>query len=177
MTGPLLQLGGVDTPPAQPVLLAKGFRPFFLLAAADATVAMLVWMLALNGKVDLGIYFGGTYWHAHEMIFGFAVAVIAGFLLTAVGNWTGRETAVGGALAGLVGLWLVGRVAVLLASALPRPLAAVLDLAFLPALAVACARPILTTTNQRNYQFVAMLAALTGRETARARGDVKAKRG
>ncbi len=140
--------------------LAKGFRPFFLLAAAFAAFAMPLWVFAIRGDVTLGAYFGGTYWHAHEMFFGFCVAVIAGFLLTAVENWTHRETAVGAPLGLLAGLWLAGRVAVLLADRLPRTLPALVDLAFLPALAFACARPMLASSNRRNYPFVGMLAVL-----------------
>jgi uncharacterized protein involved in response to NO len=159
-TPSLIQLPGDANPRRTPAFLAKGFRPFFLAAAANAVLAMLLWISALRGAVDLGTYFGGMYWHAHEMLFGFTVAVIAGFLLTAVANWTGRETAVGRPLAALVALWIAGRAAVLTASHLPLSLAAVIDLAFLPALAAVCARPILSTSNRRNYQFVAMLAAL-----------------
>lgn len=156
----LLHSGPAAAPGVKPAILAKGFRPFFLLAALWAAVAMPLWVVALRGKLSLGAYFGATFWHAHEMLFGFAVAVIAGFLLTAVGNWTQKETAVGGLLGALAGLWLVGRVAVLFADRLPKPLVAVLDLAFLPALAVVCARPMLSTQNKRNYQFVGMLAVL-----------------
>jgi len=156
----LLSSGPAPAPAVGPALLAKGFRPFFLLAALHAVVMMPLWVLALRGTVSPGAYFGGTFWHAHEMLFGFALAVIAGFLLTAIGNWTQKETAVGGLLAALVALWLGGRFAVLFADRLPRPLPALLDLAFPPALALVCARPILTTKNARNYQFVAMLALL-----------------
>lgn len=156
----LLQSGPAATNEVAPALLRKGFRPFFLLAAAYAALALPLWLLALNGVMSPGAYFGGTFWHAHEMLFGFAVAVIAGFLLTAVGNWTSRETAVGGLLAALAGLWIAGRVVVLFADRLPRPLVAGLDLAFLPALALSCARPMLATQNKRNYQFVGMLALL-----------------
>jgi uncharacterized protein involved in response to NO len=147
-------------------LFAKGFRPFFLLAAAYVALALPLWVVALSGRVELGAYFGGTYWHAHEMVFGFASAVIAGFLLTAVGNWTGRETATGPLLAALALLWIAGRIVVLVADRLPRPLVATIDLAFLPALAFACARPIVSSKNRRNYVFLAMLAALFGANLA-----------
>lgn len=156
----LLQSGPTSTTEVTPALLRKGFRPFFFLAAAYAALAMPLWLLALNGKMNPGAYFGGTFWHAHEMLFGFAVAVIAGFLLTAVGNWTSKETAVGGLLGALAGLWVAGRVVVLFADRLPKPAVALVDLAFLPALAVVCARPMLATQNKRNYQFVGMLALL-----------------
>jgi uncharacterized protein involved in response to NO len=78
-----------------PALGGKGFRPFFLLAALFAVLALPLWLLALAGRADPGGYLDATHWHAHEMVFGYAIAVVAGFLLTAVGNWTGRETAVG----------------------------------------------------------------------------------
>src|SRR6185503_16391886 len=109
--------------PAQrrPALLAKGFRPFFLLATSYAFVAVPVWTLMFAGKLGGTAYLGPTYWHAHEMVFGFAVAVIAGFLLTAVGNWTGRETATGLPLALLALLWVLGRIAVLFGDALKAP--------------------------------------------------------
>jgi uncharacterized protein involved in response to NO len=94
------------------------------------------------------------------MTWGFVVAVIAGFLLTAVGNWTQRETATGAPLAGLAMLWLAGRVAMLLAGVLPRALPAVLDLVFLPALAVVLARPLLASNNRRNFVMLGVLAAL-----------------
>lgn len=146
----------------RPALLAKGFRPFFLLAAAFAVVALPVWLLAFGaaGSLNVAPYLGAMYWHGHEMVFGFAVAVIAGFLLTAASNWTKRETLVGAPLGALAVLWLLGRVAMLFADALPRGLAAAVDLTFLPALAIACARPILAARSRRNYGFVVLLGAL-----------------
>jgi uncharacterized protein involved in response to NO len=80
-------------------LFAKGFRPFFLLGAAFAATMLPLWLLVLFGYVQPSSYLGATAWHAHEMVFGFAVAIIAGFLLTAVANWTARETLVGAPLA------------------------------------------------------------------------------
>jgi uncharacterized protein involved in response to NO len=141
-------------------LLAKGFRPFFLLSAAFAALALPLWLALFAASVDAVPYFGPMYWHAHEMVFGFAVAVVAGFLLTAAGNWTSRETAVGPALGLLVVLWLAGRAGVLAAPALPTGIAAALDLAFLPAVAIACGRPIIAAKNFRNLVFLLLLAAL-----------------
>lgn len=141
-------------------LTAKGFRPFFLLAAGFAVLILPLWMLALLGVLDPGHYLDATYWHAHEMIFGFAVAVIAGFLLTAVGNWTKRETLVGAPLLGLCALWLVGRVAITGAQFLPRWLPAMADLAFLPVLIVVLARPLAAANNWRNFVMIGILAAL-----------------
>ena len=141
-------------------LAAKGFRPFFLLASAFAALVLPVWMLALLGVLDPGSYLDATYWHAHEMVFGFAVAVIAGFLLTAVGNWTKRETLVGAPLLALCGLWLVGRVAITGAQFFPRWLPAAADLAFLPVLIVVIARPMISSKSWRNLVLVVVLASL-----------------
>jgi uncharacterized protein involved in response to NO len=141
-------------------LLSKGFRPFFLVAAVFAVLAVPVWLLALQGGVRPGGPLGAMHWHAHEMLFGFSAAVVAGFLLTAVSNWTERETAVGLPLLLLAALWLVGRIAMFFPTLWPRPWPAVADLAFLPAVATACARPILAAKNRRNYPFILLLALL-----------------
>ena len=156
---PLLGEPRAPTVRVSPVA-AKGFRPFFLLAGAFAAVIVPLWLLALRGVIHPGGSLDPITWHSHEMVFGFAVAVIAGFLLTAVGNWTQRETAVGAPLLGLAALWLAGRVAFLLAPALPAALVAAVDLAFLPALAFAIGRPIVQANNRRNLVMVAVLAAL-----------------
>lgn len=157
-----LPLADVPAAPARavPAPLAKGFRPFFPGAAAWAVLAVPLWLLVLLGRVAPGDYLPGPFWHAHEMLFGFTLAVVAGFLLTAIGNWTARETAVGWPLAGLAALWAAGRVALLLADHLPRGVPAAIDLAFLPLLLLACARPVVATRNRRNYQFLWMLAGL-----------------
>ncbi len=143
-----------------PAWAAKGFRPFFLLSGAFAAAIVPLWLLVLSGIVRADAHFDPISWHAHEMIFGFAVAVIAGFLLTAAANWTGRETAVGRPLMLLSALWLAGRVALLAGPAVPRPVVAAIDLAFLPALAFAVGRPIVATRNTRNYPVLGVLAAL-----------------
>jgi len=141
-------------------IAAKGFRPFFLLAASFALAIVPLWLLALLGVLDPGGYLGALDWHAHEMVFGFAVAVIAGFLLTAVGNWTQRETVVGAPLLALSGLWLVGRIAVIGPPLGPRVVTAVADLAFLPALIAIVVRPIVASGNRRNFAIVAILSLL-----------------
>ncbi|HKO46581.1 MAG TPA: NnrS family protein [Polyangiaceae bacterium] len=142
-------------------LLEKGFRPFFLLGAAFAALAVPLWLLALRGGLQPGGAFGAMQWHAHEMLFGFCSAIICGFLLTAVSNWTGRETATGWRLAALAVLWLLGRLAMFFAEQLPRYLPAVLDLALLPALAVSCALPLILARSQRNYGFIGLLLGLS----------------
>jgi uncharacterized protein involved in response to NO len=140
-------------------LLEKGFRPFFLLAAAYGLLAVPVWLLFLRGALGSSGTFPPLQWHAHEMLFGYATAVIAGFLLTAVSRWTERETLVGLPLLGLVAVWLAGRVA--MSVALSPWLVMLLDVAFLPALAVAIGRPIVASRNYRNLVMVALLALLT----------------
>jgi uncharacterized protein involved in response to NO len=139
-----------------PVLLL-GFRPFYLLAAIFAVVSLPVWLGIYFGVVPSGGYLSGAVWHSHEMVFGFAVAVIAGFLLTAVRNWTGLPTLDGNALAALALLWILGRMFVF---AGPPLLAAIVDFAFLPALAVAIAIPIARSRNARNFKILGVLLGL-----------------
>lgn len=124
--------------------LSFGFRPFYLLGAAWAMVAVPMWALSYHG---IGTWRLDWVWHVHEMLFGFAPAVVAGFLLTAARNWTGRETASGGGLAALALLWLLGRVAI--GAGLPG--SGWVAASFLPALAAVVARPIFSSRNQRNY--------------------------
>lgn len=120
-----------------PVILALGFRPFFMSAALSALILMLIWLGAWSGAYPLPAYYGAIGWHSHEMLFGYAVAIIAGFLLTAVRNWTGVTPPTGIPLGLLFLLWLAGRVAPFLSGIIPPALIAVIDLAFLPAVALA----------------------------------------
>jgi uncharacterized protein involved in response to NO len=92
-------------------VLAKGFRPFFLAAGVHAVLSIPLWIAAWSGTPELLPPVNPLEWHAHEMVFGFTGAVIAGFLLTAVSNWTGRATLAGGPLAALLAVWLGGRIA------------------------------------------------------------------
>ncbi len=146
-------------------LAAKGFRPFFLVAGAFAAAIVPIWLLALAGVVRVDAYFEATRWHAHEMVFGFGCAVIAGFLLTAAANWTGRETLTGAPLLGLAALWCGARIA-LVTPGFPRWAAAVVDLAFLPAVALAIGRPLVEKKQRRNYVMLAVLLALWGANAA-----------
>jgi uncharacterized protein involved in response to NO len=143
-------------------LFSYGFRPFFLLAAAWAAFALLT----LLGGLAWGAWPGDALplvrWHAHEMVFGFVVASIAGFLLTAVPTWTGSRPMSGPALAALVFLWLAGRAVMSPGLGLQGTPWQLLDVAFLPALAVALAVPLLRTRNYRNFQFLLVIALLTG---------------
>jgi uncharacterized protein involved in response to NO len=113
-----------------------------------------------QGSLESASHLAPTIWHAHEMVFGFAVAVIAGFLLTAASNWTGRRTATGLGLAALVGLWLAGRIALLAGDGVPAWLVIGVDVAFLPALAIVLAIPLLATGNRRNVVFPVILLVL-----------------
>lgn len=140
-----------------PALLSYGFRPFFLLSGLWAAFAMAVWVFLLAGRDPLPIAFAPTDWHAHAFIFGYLSAVIAGFLLTAVPNWTGRLPVVGWPLAGLVGLWLLGRLAVLIGAGWPAWVVAMLDLALPVALIAFLAREIITGRNWRNLPVLGLL--------------------
>ncbi|MEJ7729627.1 MAG: NnrS family protein [Polyangiaceae bacterium] len=151
-----------ETSSARPRLAvsAKGFRVFFALAACYAVLIVPLWLAILGGVASPSNYLDPLSWHAHEMVFGFTVAVIAGFLLTAVGNWTQRETLIGAPLLALAGLWVLGRVAMILASQLPRGVAAAADLAFLPMLIVALARPLVATRSHRHFVILGVLSGL-----------------
>jgi uncharacterized protein involved in response to NO len=136
-----------------------GFRTFYALAAIFAIAAMIMWLRAFAGLSGTGEYLYSIAWHSHEMLFGFAVAVIAGFLLTAVRNWTGLPTPIGAPLALLAILWIVARVLIITG---PAALAAIVDVTFLPALALAIAVPILRSKNKRNYKVLAIILLLAG---------------
>lgn len=143
-----------------PAVLSFGFRPFFLGGAVWAAVAMALWVPMLSGQLSLPTAFDPVSWHAHEFLFGYLGAIIAGFLMTAVPNWTGRMPVVGWPLAGLFGLWLAGRVAVAFSSALPLPVVVAADLAMPVVLAAFIAREIAAGRNWRNLPVLAGLAML-----------------
>jgi len=138
-------------------IFALGFRPFYLLAIIFAAVALPVWISVYFGIFPGNGYLSGIAWHSHEMIFGFAVAVIAGFLLTAVRNWTGQPTPTNTALSVLAGVWLLARILMWTG---PAALAAVVDLTFLPALGIAIAMPVARSRNTRNFKVLLILAGL-----------------
>jgi uncharacterized protein involved in response to NO len=140
-----------------PAILTFGFRPFFFGAAVWAVLAMALWVPMLSGHLMLPTAFDPVSWHAHEFLFGYLGAVVAGFLLTAVPNWTGRLPIVGWRLGMLAGLWLVGRVAVAVSAGLPDVLVAMADLAFPVVFAFLIAREILAGKNWRNLIVLAML--------------------
>lgn len=141
-------------------VLRQGFRPFFLGAGIWALIAMGLWILQIQGYVTVPTAFDPVGWHAHEMLFGFVVAAMAGFLLTAVPNWTGRMPLQGPPLAGLVLVWLIGRLAVFFSGWIGAGIAALLDLAFLTLLLVVVFREILTGRNWRNLPIPIVLTGL-----------------
>jgi len=137
-------------------LLALGFRPFYLLAAAFAAVAIPVWLLRYYGLLPALVHIDLS-WHAHEMVFGFAVAAIIGFLYTAGRNWTGLWTPRRGPLAAIVLLWMAGRIAMLLTQPM---FAAAVDILFLPVAAVPLYRVLRQANNKRNLFLIALLLVL-----------------
>ena len=140
-----------------PAILSYGYRPFFLIAGVWAVLAMGLWVAMLMGLDPLNSHFEPVAWHAHEMLFGFLGAVLAGFLLTAVPNWTGRLPIIGWPLAGLVGLWFLGRIVVAVSAGVSPIVVGVLDLSFLTVLATVIGREILSGKNWRNLPLLTML--------------------
>jgi len=148
-----------DAPTArgrEPPLLALGFRPFYLLASAFAAVSILLWVGAYAGVLP-GVYGRDPVWHAHEMVYGFASAVIVGFLFTAGRNWSGQPTPSGRPLLWLCLLWLGGRVLVLTPWML---VSAVVNAAFPIAAALMLGIALARGDNRRNYFFVVLLLLL-----------------
>ncbi|MDK1377667.1 MULTISPECIES: NnrS family protein [unclassified Sinorhizobium] len=144
-----------------PVLFSYGFRPFFLGAGLWAVGAMAAWIAALTSGIDIAGSYGAAHWHAHEMLFGFSSAVLAGFLLTAVPNWTGRLPVSGLPLAGLFGLWLAGRLALLAADLLGLTMAAVIEALFLPTLLAICAREVIAGRKWKDLKVIGGLVLLS----------------
>lgn len=143
-----------------PALFSFGFRPFFFGGAVMAALAVAVSVPWLLGVIAVPSAFPPMAWHAHELLFGFVPAVMAGFLLTAVPNWTGRLPVVGRPLVLLFGLWLAGRVAMALSAGLHPAVTAALTLAFPLVLAATIAREILAGRNWRNLKVLGALAVL-----------------
>ena len=134
-----------------------GFRPLYLLAGLFATLSVPLWMAQYAGWLGAHAIIAGPLWHAHEMLFGYAFAVIVGFLFTAGRNWANQPTPTGAALAAIAGLWLAARVLVFTPYALA---AAAADTAFAFAAALGIAVPFLRSGNRRNYFFIALLLGM-----------------
>jgi uncharacterized protein involved in response to NO len=148
-----------SSPPKGFVPFALGFRPFFTLAGCAGLVLMLIWLFYRHAGKPPSSFFPAVDWHSHEMLFGYVMAVVAGFLLTAVRNWTGIQTPVGGPLALLSLLWLAGRL-LPMAPSLPVWLISLVDWLFVPALIMALARPLIKGENRTNRIFIPLLGAM-----------------
>ncbi|MEO5659557.1 MAG: NnrS family protein, partial [Polaromonas sp.] len=140
------------TPPGF-ALWQLGFRPFYLLASVFAALSIGLWALQFAGWLGRP-YLQGALWHAHEMLFGFTLAVVVGFLFTAGRNWSGRPTPTGVPLMALAALWVAGRVLVLTPYGWA---AALVNVAFPLAAAIGLAIPFIAARNRRNYFFIAVL--------------------
>jgi uncharacterized protein involved in response to NO len=155
---PELESIAIRTPPPPRgfALWNLGFRPFYLLASSYAALAVLYWALQYAGAIP-ATRARSPGWHGHEMLFGYTLAVVAGFLLTAVRNWTTRPTPSGIPLMVIAALWVAGRVLVLTPWATA---AALVNAAFPVAVAIGIGIPIVQSRNQRNYFFVALMLLL-----------------
>lgn len=138
-------------------VLALGFRVFFSLSGLSALVLIALWLAVYSGSISLAHYYPGNIWHAHEMLFGYTAAVIAGFLLTAVKNWTGESTITDKPLAGLALLWIAGRLAPFSENYITHEFIAFIDLLFLPCLAYALSLPILKAKYTRGLVFIGLI--------------------
>lgn len=139
-----------------PPVLRGGFRPFFLSGAVWAVAVVALWVCALSGAVTLPTAFDPLAWHRHEMLFGYLGAVICGFLLTAIPNWTGRLPISGSPLAGLWALWFIARLAMLFSAKTGATLAFFLDVGFFVVLGLVAAREVIKAKN-RNLPIVVMI--------------------
>jgi uncharacterized protein involved in response to NO len=142
-------------------LFSAGFRPFFLCAAAWSALAIPLWLMTYAGAATVPTALAPAVWHVHEMIFGYGAATVAGFMLTAIPNWTGRMPLQGGPLVLLVALWFLGRLAVLVSARIDdAQFAAICDLAFPLVFIAVVAREIAVGRNWRNLPMLAALALL-----------------
>ena len=143
-----------------PALFTCGFRPFFLFGSLYAALAVVLWVPWFLGLVHLPTEFPPVAWHIHELMFGYVAAVVTGFLLTALPNWTGRPPVSGWLLVSLFGAWVAARAAVNLSSMAGYPVAAALSLAFTAFVLVVVGRELIAGRNWRNLKVLALLAAL-----------------
>lgn len=143
------------------VLFSYGFRPFFLASALWAIASIDLWAASLRFGIPVATEYGTLFWHAHEMIFGFAPAILAGFLLTAIPNWTGRLPIAGRPLAILFAVWCAGRIAMLMSSWIGVVPAVTVDSLFLPAMLVLCAREVVAGKKWKDLKVIAGLVVLS----------------
>ncbi len=143
-------------------LFRLGFRPFFLLGPVFSLFALFYFVAWMSGLVSFWpCAWDAVIWHRHEMLFGYTGAIIAGFLLTAVPNWTGQPTPKGLLLAALVAVWLLGRIAVFFSAYLPPTLVTSVDSAFFLLCALGILPALIKAKNTRNYMFIILLSGLS----------------
>lgn len=147
-------------PSTYPAVLSYGFRPFFLIGSLYGGAAMLFWLPLFYGRLETSSSFSPVDWHIHELLFGYVAAVVTGFLLTAIPNWTGRLPVQGLPLLGLVLLWSAGRFIVFFSAQAGWLLSAVIDCAFLLAVVAAAATEIIAGRNWRNLKVLVPVTAL-----------------
>jgi len=140
--------------------MSYAFRPFFLLNAFFAIVVVSIWLMALHGSRFGSVSTTLPYWHGHEMVVGFGLAAVAGFVLTAVATWTGRPAVQGKWLGVLVLSWLLGRLAMIAADQLPYWLVASVDTVFPFLLALLIGREVIGASNRRNYPIFILVLIL-----------------
>jgi len=145
-----------------PVLFSLGFRPFFFLAGLLAATLLPIWVMRVTGLGFENLQSLTSLWHAHELLYGFVASAVAGFILTAVPNWTGRAPMCGWPLGTLVALWIAGRAVMFAPDILGAISSAIVDAAFLPVLAILVGREILAGKNKRNLPVVLMIALFAG---------------
>lgn len=143
-----------------PALFSYGFRPFFLFGAVWAAVSVVLWLLVLTGTLPLPSHLTPVEWHVHELLYGYIPAIVAGFLLTAVPNWTGRLPVVGMRLAVLFAIWTAGRIILLVSEWTGAAVAVAVDLSFLAVLCAAVAREIISGKNARNLKVLVIVGLL-----------------
>jgi uncharacterized protein involved in response to NO len=143
-----------------PAILSYGFRPFFLLGAIWSALAVAIWLPILAGSLTLPIAFSAVDWHVHELLYGYLPAIAAGFLLTAVPNWTGRLPVTGMPLLALLIVWVAGRLAMLISAWVGALTAATIDLLFLATLACVIGREIIHGSSKQNLKILALIGLL-----------------
>ena len=143
-----------------PAILSYGFRPFFLFGAIWSALAVAIWLPMLSGSAALPIALSPVDWHVHELLYGYLPTIAAGFLLTAVPNWTGRLPVTGIPLLGLLLIWIAGRLAMLVSARIGAPAAAAIDVLFLAVLASVIAREIIRGHSTQNFKVLALISLL-----------------
>lgn len=155
-----MQVTQLEKEMAMAPILRQAYRPLFLLGAIFSALAIFLWGMVLSGAIQLPVYGNVLFWHSHEMLYGFVVAIVLGFLLTAVQNWTGMRATHGPTLLVLTLLWSAARLLMLLGQGLPWWLVALVDVALLPVAAVLFARLVLKVNQTRNLFFIPILMLL-----------------